>query len=85
MEIIKEYEAKLDSKYRITIRGSEYKYYHVKEFEDGRLELLPKILVDPEEIFPLTLSMMDNSVKNLKRGKVSGPVDLTKLTDNGNT
>ena len=30
MSIVKEYEAKLDSKHRITIRSSEYQYLRLK-------------------------------------------------------
>lgn len=79
MSIVKEYEAKLDSKQRITIRGSEYKYYQVKEYGDGHLELLPRILVDPKEISRNTLNMMDKSIKNMRNGKVSKPIDLDSI------
>ncbi len=71
MSIIKEYEAKLDSKHRITIRESEYQYFQVKQYGDGHLELLPRVLVDPKEISSNTLKMMDKSVENLRNGKVT--------------
>lgn len=76
MNVVKEYEAKLDSKHRITIRGSEYQYFQVKEYGDGHLELLPRILVDPNEISKKSLKMMDKSVENIKKNKVSDPIDL---------
>lgn len=76
MSIVKEYEAKLDSKHRITIRGSEYQYFQVKQYMDGHLELLPRILIDPTEISKNTLRMMDKSVKNLRNKKVSEPINL---------
>lgn len=79
MSVIKEYEAKLDSKHRITIRGSEYQYFQVKQYGDGHLELLPRVLVDPKEISGNTLKMMDNSVENLKNGNVSKPVNLDAI------
>ena len=79
MSIVKEYEAKLDSKHRITIRGSEFQYFRVKQYGDGHLELLPRVLVDPKEISKNTLQMMDESIKNLKNGKVSEAIDLDSI------
>ncbi len=76
MNIVKEYEAKLDSKHRITIRGSDFQYFQVKQYGDGHLELLPRVLVDPKEISGNTLKMMDESIANLKKGKVSEPINL---------
>ncbi len=76
MSIVKEYEAKIDSKNRITIRGSEYQYFKVRQYGDGHLELLPRILIDPNEISRNTLEMMDKSVENLRNGKVSEPINL---------
>lgn len=81
MNVIKEYEAKLDSKHRITIRGSDYQYFQVKQYGDGHIELLPKVLVDPKEISKNTLQMMDNSVENLKNGNVSEPIDLNSINE----
>jgi hypothetical protein len=83
--IVKKYDAKLDDKKRITIRDSKYDFYHVEEFEDGTLVLKPRVLVDPNEISEKTLRMMDKSMKNLKNGIVSKPLELEKylkLTDN---
>ncbi len=79
MNIVKEYEAKLDSKHRITIRGSDFQYFQVKQYGDGHLELLPRVLVDPKEISGNTLKMMDKSIDNLKKGKVSEPINLDSL------
>lgn len=81
MSVITEYEAKLDSKHRITIRGSEYQYFQVKQYGDGHLELLPRVLVDPKEISKNTLKMMDNSVENLKNGIVSEPINLDLIKE----
>ena len=83
--IVKKYDAKLDDKKRITIRDSKYDFYHVEEFDDGTLVLKPRVLVDPNEISEKTLRMMDKSMKNLKNGIVSKPIELEKylkLTDN---
>ena len=81
MSIIKEYEAKLDSKHRITIRGSEYQYFQVKQYGDGHLELLPRILIDPKVISKNTLKMMDNSVENLRNGEVSEPINFDSIKE----
>lgn len=81
MNIIKEYEAKLDSKHRITIRSTEFEYYSVKQYSDGHLELQPRVLVDPKEISTNTLEMMDQSIDSLKNGKVSEPIDLNSLSE----
>ena len=81
MSIVKEYEAKLDSKHRITIRGSDYQYFRVKQYGDGHLELLPRVLVDPKEISKNTLQMMDKSIENLKKGKVSEAIDLDSINE----
>ncbi len=79
MNIVKEYDAKLDSKHRITIRGSDFQYFQVKQYGDGHLELLPRVLVDPKEISENTLKMMDESIANLKKGNVSEPINLDSL------
>ena len=42
MQIVKSYDAKLDSKKRITLRNVYYDYYHVEEFGDGRILLEPR-------------------------------------------
>jgi hypothetical protein len=52
---VKEYDAKLDSRKRITIRDAEYEHYHVREFEDGRIVLEPRVLVAPNPLTAKTL------------------------------
>ena len=74
---VKEYDAKLDTKKRITLRGSSYDYYHVIEFPNGKIELEPRVLVEPFEISEDTLRMVDASMGNLKKGKASKPIDLS--------
>jgi len=75
----KEYDAKLDSKKRLTIRGARTEYYHVTEFEDGSVKLSPRKLIHPDEISKRTLEMMDKAMKNLEEGEVSKPVDMEEL------
>jgi hypothetical protein len=76
---IKEYDAKIDTKKRITLRGSSYDYYHVIEFPNGKIELQPRVLVEPFEIQDETLNMIDQSMANLKKGKASDPIDLSSF------
>lgn len=78
-KILKEYDAKVDSKKRITLRDAMYEYYHIEEFDDGSIILKPRELVPPSQVSVKTLSMMDNSIENLKQGKVSEAVNLTEF------
>lgn len=72
----KTYEAKLDSKKRLTIRGANTEYYQVTEHEDGTVVLSPRVLVHPDEISKNSYEMIEKAMENLKEGKVSEPVDL---------
>ena len=79
MRTLAEYDATVDTKKRITLRGRKYSHYHVAELEDGRIILEPRVLVSPFEVSTNTLSMMDSSIENFKHGKTSKPVDLTSF------
>ena len=74
---VRSYDSKVDSKKRITLRSSAYEYYHVKEYPDGRILLEPRELTKPFEVSQNTLAMMDESMKNLKSGKVGDAIDLS--------
>ncbi len=74
---VKSYDAKMDSKKRITLRNAQYEYYHIEEFEDGRIVLEPRELVPPFQISEKSLVMMDKAMINLKEGKVSPAIDLS--------
>ena len=74
--VLKTYDAKLDSKKRITIRNPKYEYYHVVEKEDGVVVLEPRELTDPLIISKKTLETMDQSMENVKNGIVYGPIKL---------
>lgn len=77
MEItLKSYDARIDSKKRITIRNPLYDYYHVTEKENGVVILEPRLLVDPLTISKNTLDSMDKAVENVKKGIVSKPIKL---------
>jgi len=79
--IVKSYDAKLDNKKRLTIRGTKYDFYHIQEFNDGTLVLKPRILVDPDDLSENTLRMMDRSIENLRKGNVSKPIDVQKYLE----
>ena len=69
------YRAKVDSKHRIVLRSARYEYYNVYEREDGSLLMTPQIITDVP-VSRETLAMIDSSVKNMKHGRVSEPIDL---------
>lgn len=81
MNPTKEYAARVDTKKRVTLRDACYDNYHVQEYADNRILLEPQKLVAPFELSARTLSAMDEGMKNLKKGKVSQPIDLTAFVD----
>ena len=80
-EFAKEYDTKVDSKKRITLRFAPFDYYHVSYMEDGRIILDPRELVAPFQISANTLSMIETSAKNLRSGKTSAPIDLSEFEE----
>lgn len=77
----KSYIAKIDSKKRITLRNALFEYFHVQEFEDGKILLEPRELTVPFSVSSNTLNMMDQSVANIKNGKVSSAIDLSEFEE----
>ena len=77
--VVNEYDAKLDSKKRLTIRGARTKFYHVTEREDGTIELSPRELVHPDEVSKRTLEMVEKAIDNFQSGEASEPVNLDEL------
>ena len=78
---VREYDAKLDSKNRITLRNAVFDYFHVSEMEDGRIVLEPRELVKPFSVSANTLAIMDTAVENLKNRKVSEKLDLSEFEE----
>ena len=78
---IREYDAKLDSKKRLTLRDAGYEYYHVTVLSDQRIVLEPRVLTSPFEVSAITLRMMDSSVENMKKGSVSPTLDLSEFRE----
>ena len=77
-KLSREYEAKLDSKKRLTVRETQYEYYHVSQFDDGTIVLKPCVLVDADLLSEKSLKMLDDSIKNFKKGRVSKKIDIEK-------
>ena len=78
MPVTNEYDAQVDSKKRVTLRGAKHKYFRVRLRKDGVYEFRPKVLVDPP-ISAATLRCIGKSVASMKAGKRSKPVDFKKL------
>ena len=78
---VREYDAKLDSKRRLTLRSTFFDYYHVREMEDGTIVLEPRELTVPFRVSANTLAMMDTAVQNLRAGAVSEAIDLSDFED----
>lgn len=78
---VKSYDAKIDSKKRITLRNSMFEYFHVEEYDDGRIILEPRELTKPFQVSEKTLSMMDSAVENIMAGNVSEPINLDSFGD----
>ena len=67
----------IDSKKRVTLRGAQYQYYNVKEYQNGCIILEPRELTVPEGISQETMRDMDRAIANFKKGKVSAAIDLS--------
>lgn len=72
-----QYQAHLDSKKRLTLRGAKYEYYDVREYDNGSILLEPCEWVPPANLSKRTLQMMDESIRNLDTGNVSAPIHLS--------
>lgn len=68
MDTVKEYDARVDGKHRVTLRGARYDYYNVKELANGCYILEPRELTVPEGISSATLADMDTAVANARGG-----------------
>ena len=77
MTAIKDYTVHIDNKKRITLRGALYKYYNVKEYDNGCIILEPRELTIPDGISARSLEYMDKAIKNFNLDKVSEPIDLS--------
>lgn len=74
--IVKQYDAKVDSKKRITLRDAKYEYYSVTTYDDGSVSLEPKVLLSPnkkisrEQVLEAVSAIRKQALKN-------GTADMT--------
>ncbi len=79
MGVIAELDVKKDARNRVTLpAGSTFAHYLVRLFEDGHVEMYPRVLADPT-VSLRTLRDMDAAMANLAAGKSGAPVDATAL------
>jgi len=76
MNTVREYDARVDTKKRVTLRGTQYRHYRVREYADGRIEMRPQELVEVSE---RTVEMMDRAMENLDKGEAGTPLDLSRF------
>ncbi|TVP76791.1 MAG: hypothetical protein EA353_11545 [Puniceicoccaceae bacterium] len=74
--IKKNYDTKLDTKRRVTIRNAQTEFYHVTEYEDGTVKLEPRVLVSPD-----MLKQIDAAVKRHKTGHRGTKLDWSKMPE----
>jgi len=77
MEAVRSYDAHLDAKNRITLRGVSYQNYNVRVFENGCVIMEPRVLSVPDTISAKTVADMDRAVANFRVGSVSPAIDLS--------
>ncbi|MBX9743155.1 MAG: hypothetical protein K2W99_06435 [Chthoniobacterales bacterium] len=75
--VISQYDVAADVKNRISLRGVQSKYFHVRAFSNGCYILEPRVLVKPLGLSERSLKMIDQSVTHLLKGKSSTPIDLS--------
>lgn len=80
-EVLKEYDLKMDSKRRVTLRSAEYEHYHARHYADGKILLEPRELREPETISRRALEQMDEAIRNLRDGVAGDEFDLAEVDD----
>jgi hypothetical protein len=76
--IITEFDVKRDPRKRFTIAEATFEHYHAQIFDDGHIELHPRILVDPT-ISLGTLERMDDVMEHFARGHVGPRLDAAAM------
>jgi len=81
MDVIAELEVKKDARNRVTLPASStFAHYVLRVFEDGHVEMYPRVLADPT-VSLRTLRDMDTSMAHLAAGKVGAAVDPAALLE----
>lgn len=76
--VVAEFDVKKDERNRVTLKSAPFDYYHAKVFDDGHIELYPRVLADAS-LSVRTLSMMDTAMKNYSREKAGSTLDPREL------
>jgi DNA-binding transcriptional regulator/RsmH inhibitor MraZ len=79
MPALKQYDAQLDKKSRITIKGAKFRNFVVTHDKNGNIVLQPRSTraAKPLAIISVrTLKMMDRAMANFRHGKVSEAICL---------
>jgi DNA-binding transcriptional regulator/RsmH inhibitor MraZ len=79
MPALKQYDAQLDTKSRITIQGTKFRNFVVTHDANGNIILQPRsarALKPLAVVSARTLKMMDRAMENFQNGKVSKPIFL---------
>jgi hypothetical protein len=77
-DALREYDARVDAKKRVTIRGAKFRIFRVLPQADGSIILKPREAVSAP-VSKETVSCIEKSVASMKAGKRSKPEDLKKL------
>lgn len=81
MAVIAELDVKKDARNRVTLPpSSTFAHYLVRVFEDGHVEMYPRVLADPT-VSLRTLRDMDASMAHLAAGKAGAAVDAAALLE----
>jgi len=72
--ILSEKDVKLDSKHRVTVRKPLAEYYHMTQYDDGRVVLEPMKLVSKK-----TLQEMEKAITLVKHGIEENPVNMDEV------
>lgn len=75
--LVREYDAKMDSRRRITLRNGKYPFFHVREYADGRITLEPRELVEPFMISSDDLQALDKAIEEIDNGYEPQAFDLS--------
>ena len=79
MGVVAEMDIKKDARNRVTLPSSiPYEHFHLVQHDDGRIELYPRVLVDPT-VSLRTLREMDEAMANVAAGTVGEPLDVAAL------
>ncbi|MGP1576595.1 MAG: hypothetical protein ACTTH7_03750 [Treponema sp.] len=63
------------------MRNASYEYFHVEEYDDGKILLEYRELTKPFQVSVNTLKMMDSSMENFNNCNVSNPIDISAYED----